>query len=54
MDDELYPCLSICQTDPQSGLCIACGRPLVVITAELSETAPQDQARGIRAGSENK
>ncbi len=25
--EELYPCVGICELDPDSGYCLGCGRP---------------------------
>jgi len=25
--EDLYPCVGICTTDPDSGYCLGCGRP---------------------------
>jgi len=27
-NEALYPCVSICTPDPDSGYCLGCGRPL--------------------------
>jgi len=26
-EEDYYPCVGICQADPDSGYCIGCGRP---------------------------
>ena len=39
-DEEIYPCVGICQADPDSGYCLGCGRPPMdspQIVAELSQ-----------------
>lgn len=36
--NELYPCEGICRVDPESGVCIGCGRP--VYTPSISNPAP--------------
>ncbi len=43
-DDERYPCIGICQADPQSGLCQGCGRPLIVVPAPAE--GPSDEPAG--------
>jgi hypothetical protein len=37
--EDLYPCVGICTTDPDSGYCLGCGRP----PAEVPETAVPPQ-----------
>ncbi|WP_374325764.1 DUF1289 domain-containing protein [Azonexus sp.] len=37
--EDLYPCVGICTTDPDSGYCLGCGRP----PAEEPETAVPTQ-----------
>lgn len=37
--EDLYPCVGICTTDPDSGYCLGCGRP----PAEAPETAVPTQ-----------
>ena len=31
--DDFYPCAGICRTDPESGHCIGCGRPVFTPSA---------------------
>lgn len=43
-DEDIYPCVGICMTDPDSGYCLGCGRPPLgnpLIVAE--EAAPVQQ-----------
>jgi predicted Fe-S protein YdhL (DUF1289 family) len=28
--DDDYPCIGVCAPDPETGLCLGCGRPLLV------------------------
>jgi hypothetical protein len=28
--EDDYPCIGVCAPDPETGLCIGCGRPLLV------------------------
>ena len=28
--EDLYPCVGVCMTDPDSGYCLGCGRPPLV------------------------
>lgn len=27
LDDEIYPCVGVCMSDPETGYCLGCGRP---------------------------
>lgn len=38
-NEDLYPCVGICTTDPDSGYCLGCGRP----PEEVPETAAPTQ-----------
>jgi len=40
--EDLYPCLGICQTDPDTGYCIGCGRPPEDDAAEATPAEPAD------------
>lgn len=45
-DEEQYICIGICQTDPDSGYCIGCGRPPLaspVVVVEVVTPAPTGQ-----------
>ncbi len=26
-NEELYPCVGVCMSDPETGVCMGCGRP---------------------------
>ena len=39
--EDLYPCVGICQNDPETGYCIGCGRP----PADLPPPAPTTASR---------
>lgn len=55
-EEDYYPCVGICQADPDSGYCIGCGRPPlgtpeIITTLEAkgpahaaSEDNPEDSA----------
>lgn len=41
--EEEYPCLGICEMDPETGYCLGCGRPpdyYPPVVPEIDSTAP--------------
>lgn len=41
MDEYPFPCIGVCQTDPETGICLGCGRPP---DFPLGTTPDQDEA----------
>lgn len=44
MEEDPYPCVGICQTDPDSGYCLGCGRPPLPAPVIVAEAAPPPPA----------
>jgi hypothetical protein len=50
MSEDAYECIGICEIEPESGICLGCGRPLreeapAVAAEALAASAPtEDQA----------
>jgi hypothetical protein len=38
--EDLYPCVGICTTDPDSGYCLGCGRPPERVLPEPETPTP--------------
>lgn len=38
--EDFYPCVGICQADPDSGYCLGCGRPPLGAPDIVAEAAP--------------
>lgn len=50
-DDDLYPCIGVCQNDPETGICIGCGRP-PEIPLPPPPAADQDGGDGVQVDPE--
>ena len=37
--EDLYPCVGVCMSDPDSGYCLGCGRPPFDAPAIVAEAA---------------
>lgn len=42
--DELYPCVGVCMSDPETGVCLGCGRPPLGSPTQSSRWGSELQA----------
>ena len=45
-NEELYPCVGVCMSDPETGVCMGCGRPPLGspdVAIEVLPAAPAGQ-----------
>ncbi len=38
--EDPYLCVGVCMADPDSGYCLGCGRPPLIVPAVVAEPAP--------------
>lgn len=48
-EEDLYPCVGICQNDPETGICLGCGRPPAVPFTPTSAQETQSGGSGVQA-----
>lgn len=48
-EEDYYPCVGICQADPDSGYCIGCGRPPLGTSAIVTTLEAEGPAHPVSA-----
>lgn len=51
-DDEIYPCVGVCMSDPETGYCMGCGRPPLGSPEVNVEIVPLVPASGQQPGTD--